>query len=439
VKDRDQVPKDEVLKLIDAEPDVWLRLAILREGDEWWPILFDMVGGAPPPRWQEDHWDYEDVRLASIKVPGDTVRQWVVDARATLDDVEVQLPSVHESLSVERRQSKHYGTYETLEWPVMEYTLNWSDLKRGSGVGPLIGDVSPSFFQFQAAAASFFGVELAGRNIDNGPWMFRRQDVTGRLKRVQLTAAGTNVTVTGTAITGMTLELASDVPGPSRAIPASSSSREDGSTEVTVEFAGGLHRNAWVLLREGRRWVDRRFLNWGYRTTADEGIEVEVERREQLEAIVASGEGPTVEFKVELPPAKATPEQLHFLRTVAAFANVDGGTILFGVRDDGEVVGLLKSDTDGRTKDRVTNLVRGNMAPLPDFSVELYDVDDKPDKMVLVLHVEAGPAPPYGVKPGNPSYYLRRGATTFPASADQLRALARSRPPMARDIAFPWA
>jgi predicted HTH transcriptional regulator len=103
------------------------------------------------------------------------------------------------------------------------------------------------------------------------------------------------------------------------------------------------------------------------------------------------------------------------------------------------VVGLLKSDTDGRTKDRVTNLVRGNMAPLPDFSVELYDVDDKPDKMVLVLHVEAGPAPPYGVKPGNPSYYLRRGATTFPASADQLRALARSRPPMARDIAFPWA
>lgn len=54
-----------------------------------------------------------------------------------------------------------------------------------------------------------------------------------------------------------------------------------------------------------------------------------------MDALISGGEGPGVEFKVELPPARASAKQLHFLNTVAAFANGEGGAILFGVADDG--------------------------------------------------------------------------------------------------------
>lgn len=43
-------------------------------------------------------------------------------------------------------------------------------------------------------------------------------------------------------------------------------------------------------------------------------------------------ESPHIEFKSEFTKG--------FLKTVSAFANYDGGEILFGVNDDGDVVGV---------------------------------------------------------------------------------------------------
>ncbi len=45
------------------------------------------------------------------------------------------------------------------------------------------------------------------------------------------------------------------------------------------------------------------------------------------------GEGPTIEYKSVLPTEKSHKE--HFARTVVAFANTGGGTIIFGIAPDG--------------------------------------------------------------------------------------------------------
>jgi predicted HTH transcriptional regulator len=55
-------------------------------------------------------------------------------------------------------------------------------------------------------------------------------------------------------------------------------------------------------------------------------------------------------------------------------------------------------------------------------------VETEEGRAVLYVEVKEGKLPPYGVDPANPSYYIRRGATTFPASADDVRSLARARP-----------
>jgi hypothetical protein len=53
-----------------------------------------------------------------------------------------------------------------------------------------------------------------------------------------------------------------------------------------------------------------------------------------LRALVRGGESPTVEFKRNLPPESVLAADL------SAFANADGGTLLIGVNEKGEIVGI---------------------------------------------------------------------------------------------------
>lgn len=57
-----------------------------------------------------------------------------------------------------------------------------------------------------------------------------------------------------------------------------------------------------------------------------------------LEALIESGEGKNLEFKTKLP------EEEVISRYVAAFANTDGGIILFGLSNKSDVMGLNESE-----------------------------------------------------------------------------------------------
>lgn len=157
-----------------------------------------------------------------------------------------------------------------------------------------------------------------------------------------------------------------------------------------------------------------------------------------LEALVLSGEGPGIEFKRELPGGDRESRR-KVARTVAAFANGEGGSVVFGVRnEDGAVVGLPSAEITQDAEDAVTDFVSKLVTRLPSYTWERHELDEQPGRIVLVLVVDRGESPPYGVDPGNPRYYVRRGATTFPASSEQVRALARSRPPAGdQSVALP--
>lgn len=57
-------------------------------------------------------------------------------------------------------------------------------------------------------------------------------------------------------------------------------------------------------------------------------------RHDRLEAMIADGETQTQDFKFSISDAA------KIARTIAAFANTDGGCLLVGVRDDGRVAGV---------------------------------------------------------------------------------------------------
>ena len=76
-----------------------------------------------------------------------------------------------------------------------------------------------------------------------------------------------------------------------------------------------------------------------------------------------------------------------FLKTVSAFSNYDGGTVLFGVDDDGNVKGLL--DVKQACLD-IENKINDSITPQPDYTLEIKNNDQ-----TIKLTVKSGLQKPY--------------------------------------------
>lgn len=79
-----------------------------------------------------------------------------------------------------------------------------------------------------------------------------------------------------------------------------------------------------------------------------------------------------------------------FLKTVSAFANYDGGKILFGIADNGEVIGL-KNPVQACLD--IENKINDTIRPQPQYELSVSE-DDK----TVILTVEAGRNKPYTYK-----------------------------------------
>ena len=77
-----------------------------------------------------------------------------------------------------------------------------------------------------------------------------------------------------------------------------------------------------------------------------------------------------------------------FLKTVSAFANFDGGQIVFGVDDDGRVVGLA-GDLEQACLS-IENKVNDALRPVPPYRLE---IDEK--RGTVTLAVQEGIDKPY--------------------------------------------
>lgn len=80
----------------------------------------------------------------------------------------------------------------------------------------------------------------------------------------------------------------------------------------------------------------------------------------------------------------------NYLKTVSAFANYGTGRILFGIKDDGSIVGI-KNPID--TALRIENKINDALSPRPNFKL---DIDQ--NTQVIALTVEEGPYKPYFYK-----------------------------------------
>jgi hypothetical protein len=197
--------------------------------------------------------------------------------------------------------------------------------------------------------------------------------------------------------------------------------------EVRLPAPEGLGPGAWLALHRDQELLDRRILD---RSWGGTDFDVEVDASTRVEVLISGGERANVEFKRALPGD----DPRGVMKTVAAFANGFGGTLLFGVEDDGHVRGLGGEYTR-RSVDRLTNLIRDWVRPLPDFEAEMVEVAGGG---VIAVNVASGNEAPYGIGTNDRDirYFVRRAGTTFPATPADVRAFVHARL-SAADPGFP--
>ena len=131
--------------------------------------------------------------------------------------------------------------------------------------------------------------------------------------------------------------------------------------------------------------------------------------RMELNSLIA--ECTAYDFKVMLEEKKPK----SWLKSVSAFANGLGGSLFFGIDNDGIVKGL---DDVQHVCEAISSKIRDNMDPLPEVEMIPRDVDGL---HILQLKVNAGHYTPYYyVGDGQRIAFVRVGDESMPATAEQM-------------------
>lgn len=107
-----------------------------------------------------------------------------------------------------------------------------------------------------------------------------------------------------------------------------------------------------------------------------------------------------------------------WLKSVSAFANGEGGTLIFGISDDDEIVGLADAESDA---ERISEEVKSKLDPVPVVNLEYKEIDRK--KLIL-LHIYPGQETPYYyIGDKQRLAFVRVGNESVTADRIQLKAL----------------
>lgn len=128
-------------------------------------------------------------------------------------------------------------------------------------------------------------------------------------------------------------------------------------------------------------------------------------RIDEIREIINNGENSYIEFKEESIRAKDLAEE------IVAFANSEGGMILIGIDDDGNIMGV----SDTLLEEKIMNVCRNNCIPniIPVF--QSVEIDGK---TIAIVTISKGLNKPYYTT--DHKYYLRVGTTKRLASREEL-------------------
>ncbi|WP_280219039.1 ATP-binding protein [Bacteroides fragilis] len=107
-----------------------------------------------------------------------------------------------------------------------------------------------------------------------------------------------------------------------------------------------------------------------------------------------------------------------WLKSVSAFANTDGGSLFYGVNDEGVIVGLENPQADA---DFISEMMKARLDPVPE--VQLIPIEHE-GHTLLEVKVKAGTLTPYYYyQDGTRTAYVRVGNESVECNSQQLLSL----------------
>lgn len=105
-----------------------------------------------------------------------------------------------------------------------------------------------------------------------------------------------------------------------------------------------------------------------------------------------------------------------FLKTISAYANYNDGRIVFGVDDNGNVIGLKENPKEEALK--IENMINDSLTPVPYFEIKVKEIEGKE---IIVLEVKKGKDTPYYYQG---KAYKRADTASIEVDRFELRRLA---------------
>lgn len=338
-----------------------------------------------------------------------------------------QIPDLPEQTTQVGKYPSHASTSEfsiPVPWPYTRFEVTITSVHYSPQQEQtfLISEGCPFFPSFQTALFSllYYGHTSEWDQAPNrslqGKLLIRLALADAWIEHIHFSPSSLSLQIEGSQFQGTFLQIqAPPLPPFEQPIVNSGS--------INCFLPDGIPERVWIVLSRGHTWLDYFMLDQRWSPFTAKHLSMSIEPADppdittQLQALIAAGESQTVEFKQDIPEDK---EQM--LKTMAAFANDQGGVVILGVKDKtGELTGL-RGDAN-RKQDEIRHMLRTTLVPEIDVRFELCEIEHR---NILAIYVDKGQSPPYGLNPTRPTYYVRRGATTFPARQEEARALARS-------------
>ncbi len=158
-----------------------------------------------------------------------------------------------------------------------------------------------------------------------------------------------------------------------------------------------------------------------------------VQPGKSIRRLIAMGEGRTVEFKATMrmnlhtqKPGKEI--ETAWLKAVCAFMNTDGGILLIGVDDAGEIAGLEQDGFDSQDKCKLhfKNLIAQHIGA--ELSQYLrFNIVTVENRQVGVVSCDRSPDPAFLKSGKNETFYIRNGPSSDALPVSKVVAYIQSR------------
>lgn len=396
----------QVIEALNKESIVNYRLFLYKEEKRWvlYSAFFDVVKQTKSER--DFLYNYGREVFIGGRSSGQDVANWLFSSIGKSQDFAFCIPKLQDSVHSRVTTSGSSSVFLGVEEPhcITEISiLDRSPLSNRDLVSPKC----PSFITLREGAYSLLFDEPVKRyessNLpDSIRIRWRYEEVW--IKEAKIENRKIVVTISGNNPNGVRLEIRAGVQQ-----LIDKKLRTGG--EKTFPIPGNISQEILIIVSRRNTILDHKSIDPRY-----ESIAKSTDPEGELIRKILDGENEHLEFKQEIPS-----DSTKYIKTVAAFANGEGGLILFGVEKDTTIKGVLGKIDD--LKDRITDAICNRMDPTPKFRFENFLLENKG---ILGLYVEEGDLRPYGISNDKRlDVYVRRGSTTRFARHHEIRELSR--------------